>query len=114
MDPLVLDGVPEMWRGAFATGIYAGLRKGEILALKRSDVDLDNRLLYVRRSNGADITKGGHEDGIPIAESSCRTSAMLSRHPRPIGSSRNLTGPVTRRTPTSSRSSAPPCGELTS
>jgi len=24
--------------------------------------------LYVRRSNGADITKGRHEDGIPIAE----------------------------------------------
>ncbi len=66
--PLVLDNVPPQWRGAFATGIYAGLRKGEIIALKKADVDLENRLLYVRRSNQADITKGGHEDGIPIAE----------------------------------------------
>ncbi len=66
--PLVLDNVPERWRGVFATGIYAGLRKGEILALKKEDVDLEQRLLFVRRSNDADITKGGHEDGIPIAE----------------------------------------------
>ena len=64
----ILDAVPNRWRGVFATGIYAGLRKGEIVALKKIDVDLDAGLLFVRRSNGADITKGGHEDGIPIAE----------------------------------------------
>ena len=66
--PLVLDNVPDRWRGVFAVGIYAGLRKGEILALRKEDVDLEQRLLFVRRSNDADITKGGHEDGIPIAE----------------------------------------------
>jgi integrase len=66
--PLVLDNVPERWRGVFATGIYAGLRKGEILALRKEDVDLEQRLIFVRRSNDSDITKGGHEDGIPIAE----------------------------------------------
>ena len=64
----ILDAVPDRWRGVFATGIYAGLRKGEIVALKKVDVDLDAGLLFVRRSNGADITKGGHEDAIPIAE----------------------------------------------
>jgi len=64
----ILDNVPDRWRGVFATGIYAGLRKGEIFGLKKADVDLDAGLLYVRRSNSADITKGGHEDGIPIAE----------------------------------------------
>jgi integrase len=66
--PLILDWVPDHWRGVFATGIYAGLRKGEIFALKKSDVDLDAGLLLVRGSNASDITKGGHEDGIPIAE----------------------------------------------
>jgi integrase len=66
--PKILDNVPDRWRGVFATGIYAGLRKGEIFGLKKADVDLDTGLLYVRRSNSADITKGGHEDGIPIAE----------------------------------------------
>jgi integrase len=66
--PQILDSVPERWRGVFATGIYAGLRKGEILALQKTDVDLAAGLLFVRRSNDADTTKGGHEDGIPIAE----------------------------------------------
>jgi integrase len=65
--PLVLDAVSDRWRGVFATGIYAGLRKGEIFALQKADVDLDSGLLYVRRSNDSDTTKGGHEDGIPIA-----------------------------------------------
>ena len=58
---------PDRWRGVFATGIYAGLRKGEIIALQKTDLDLDAGLLYVRRSNDSDTTKGGHEDGLPIA-----------------------------------------------
>jgi integrase len=66
--PQILDSVPERWRGVFATGIYAGLRKGEIMALQKSDVDLNAGLLFVRRSNDSATTKGGHEDGIPIAE----------------------------------------------
>jgi integrase len=66
--PKILDNVPDRWRGVFATGIYAGLRKGEIFGLKKADVDLDVGLLYVRRSNSSEITKGGHEDGIPIAD----------------------------------------------
>jgi hypothetical protein len=31
-------------------------------------VDLEARLIVVRRSYGAETTKGGHEDGVPIAE----------------------------------------------
>ncbi len=91
--PLILDGVPERWRGAFAVGIYGGLRKGEIVALKKSDVDLNAGLLFVRRSNGANITKGGHEDGIPIADElrpylrvALDTSPSDWLFPRPDGS----------------------------
>jgi integrase len=51
----------------FATAIYAGLRKGELLALRKEDVDLDARLLNVARSHQRDTTKGGHADAIPIA-----------------------------------------------
>ena len=35
-----------MW----ATAFYAGLRRGELLALQWEDVDLDQRLIHVTRS----------------------------------------------------------------
>jgi integrase len=63
----VLAAVPDRWRAAFALGIYAGLRKGEILGLRKDDVDLSGRMIMVRRSHGADTPKGGHEEGVPIA-----------------------------------------------
>ncbi len=63
---LVIAGVPDRWRDLFATALYTGLRKGELFALQKQDVDLSNRLLHVRRSHGRDTTKGGHEDFIPI------------------------------------------------
>ncbi|HYO70449.1 MAG TPA: hypothetical protein VEU33_30650 [Archangium sp.] len=50
-----------------ATAIYTGLRKGELLALRKADVDLCNRLLTVARSWERDTTKGGHAEVIPIA-----------------------------------------------
>ena len=64
----VLDALPERWRLLFATAIYQGLRKGELLGLRKSDVDLDARLLTVARSYDHDTTKGGHADVIPIHE----------------------------------------------
>lgn len=62
----ILDNVLERYRGIFATGIYLGLRKGEIFALQKGDVDLDKGLLYVRRSHEREIPKSGHEEGLPI------------------------------------------------
>ena len=64
----VLDNVPERFAGIFATGIYGGLRKNEILSMLKSDVDLDARRMLVGKSGESDTTKGGHEDGLPIAE----------------------------------------------
>ncbi len=52
----------------FATAIYQALRKGELIGLRKSDVDLDARLLTVARSYGHDTTKGGHADVIPMHE----------------------------------------------
>ncbi len=37
-------------RGLWATAMYAGLRRGELLALRWQDIDLPNALLHVRRS----------------------------------------------------------------
>jgi integrase len=64
---LVLPAVPSKWRPLFATAVYAGLRKGELLGLRKQDVDFDLGLIFVRRSYGREIPKGGHEDGVPIA-----------------------------------------------
>ena len=51
----------------FATAIYSDMRKGELLALRKVDVDLTARLITVRRSHDRETTKGNHADAIPIA-----------------------------------------------
>jgi integrase len=65
--PRVLEELHPRWRPLFATAIYTGLRKGELGALQREDVDLDARQLLVRRSWDRDTTKGSHGDAVPIA-----------------------------------------------
>ena len=44
------------------------MRKGELLALQREDVDLSAHAILVRRSWERETTKGGHADAIPIAD----------------------------------------------
>jgi integrase len=39
-----------------------------VIALRKSDVDLDARTLRVGRSHDSDTTKGGHEDLLPIPD----------------------------------------------
>src|SRR5882762_6111492 len=63
----VLEHVPALWRPFTATAIYAGLRKGELCGLRKSDVDLDAGMITVRCSYDRETTKGGHADVIPIA-----------------------------------------------
>ena len=65
--PKVLNWLSTRYQPLFATAIYSGLRKGELIGLKKVDVDLPNRLLTVGRSYERDTTKGGHVDVIPIA-----------------------------------------------
>jgi integrase len=43
----VVSAAPEPWRALFATAVFTGLRLGEILALRRDDIDLDRRVLRV-------------------------------------------------------------------
>lgn len=65
----VLTEVPEYWRGCVAVGLLAGLRKGEILALHKSDVDIQRRMFTVQRSNEFAGTKGStRPDPVPIHE----------------------------------------------
>ena len=65
--PAVLAALSDEWRPLFATAIYTGLRKGELFALQKRDVDLDGGYLCVRRSHDRDTTKGGQADTVPIA-----------------------------------------------
>ena len=64
----MLPFVPRTWRGEVATAVYLALRKGEILGLRKADIDLELRLLRVRWSYATDLTKGGHDDLLPIPQ----------------------------------------------
>ena len=66
--PAVLREIPPRWRGVFVTALYTGMRKGELLALRKQDLDLAARAIVVRRSWERDTTKGGHGKAVPVAE----------------------------------------------
>lgn len=65
--PRVLEQIASRWRPLFATAIYTGMRKGELFALRKSDVDIQARLVTVARSHDRDMTKGGRTAVLPIA-----------------------------------------------
>jgi len=68
-----LDAVPERWRPLFEVAVYTGLRKGELLALRWCDVDLDSKEIRVRHT----IYKG--KLGSPKTKASQRTLPMNPR-----------------------------------
>jgi integrase len=63
--PLLVSLAPK-WRALFATAIYTGMRKGELFALQKTDIDLSAGLIVVSRSHERDIPKGGRSEAIPI------------------------------------------------
>ncbi len=65
--PLMLASLERRWRPLFATAVYTGMRKGELLALRKVDVDLSAGTIRVGRSHASDTTKGNREDLLPIA-----------------------------------------------
>jgi integrase len=73
----VLAASPTRWRPLMATAVYTGLRKGELLGLRKSDIDLPNRLIIVNRSYDRETTKGGRAEAIPMA---AELVPYLSRH----------------------------------
>lgn len=88
----VLAALPDHWRPLFATAIYTGLRKGELIGLRKADVDLRERLLTVARSYDREATKGGRAEVIPIAhelvphlEDAIDASSSELVFPRPDG-----------------------------
>lgn len=67
----ILAASPKPWQLAFGLAAFAGLRAGEVRALRWVDVDLGAGLLIVRHSTSKGVTstpKSGHEREVPIAE----------------------------------------------
>jgi integrase len=67
----VYEGFPEMcrtapWKPMFATGVFAGLRPGEIRSLQWSDVDFAAGLIHVQRSDDGP-TKSGKSRAVPLS-----------------------------------------------
>ena len=48
--PSVMEALDAAWRPLFATAIYTGMRKGELLELRKTDVHFDAGLITVARS----------------------------------------------------------------
>lgn len=66
----ILAVSPKSWKLAFVLAAFAGLRAGEVRALRWVDVDLQAGLLVVRHSRSKGVTstpKSGHEREVPIA-----------------------------------------------
>jgi integrase len=64
--PQLLAVLSPKWKALFATALYTGMRKGELFALQKADVDFDAGLIIVSRSHDRDIPKGGRAEAIPI------------------------------------------------
>jgi integrase len=65
--PRVLNALSDRWRPLFATAIFTGMRRGELLGLRKSDVDLAAGLINITRSHDQATTKGKRAEAIPIA-----------------------------------------------
>jgi len=64
----LLQHLDAKWRALFAAAVWTGMRKGELLGLRKADVDLEQGTITVRVSYDSDTTKGRHAEVIPIAE----------------------------------------------
>jgi integrase len=63
---LVQKRIPEPRMGLFRCALHLGMRTGELLALRKEDVDFKRGVVVVRRSHGRDTTKTGRERVVPI------------------------------------------------
>lgn len=61
----ILEEVEPRWRNLFALAVYTGMRKGELLGLRRQDVDLERRIITVGRSYEG-TTKANRVRWVPI------------------------------------------------
>jgi integrase len=63
----VLEAISSEWKPLFAAAVYTGMRKRELLHLRKADIDWGNALMFVRSSRHGD-TPGKAGAAIPIAD----------------------------------------------
>ncbi|HTP26959.1 MAG TPA: hypothetical protein VMK12_15060 [Anaeromyxobacteraceae bacterium] len=90
--PLLLRALDPRWRPLFATAIYTGLRKGELLALRKTDVDLGRQMLRSLARTSEAPLRAATPTASPSRRSSCRSFAWPSQRPPRGSSSRVRTG----------------------
>ncbi len=76
------------WRAMFAVGVLAGLRTGEVRALRWSDVDLRNRRIHVQRSAEGGVEgplKDNESRLVPMSDSLVEVLHAWRRASNPIG-----------------------------
>jgi integrase len=82
----LLAAVPERDRGVWATAIYAGLRRGEIMALRWADVDLKAGTIHVAHSwdpeHGSGDTKNRNRRRVPHRGRYARAPTYLAASAR--------------------------------
>ena len=83
----LLDALPDADRALWATALFAGLRRGELMALRWTDIDLDTRTIRVER---AWDVKAGEQDGKSKAAS--RTIPIIARLAPILAAHRLATG----------------------
>jgi len=62
-----LDSREQELQAPVSTAVHTSMRKGELLALRKSDVDLAAGTLRMGRSHASETTKGNREDLLPVA-----------------------------------------------
>ncbi|MGI8815062.1 MAG: tyrosine-type recombinase/integrase [Pseudonocardia sp.] len=67
--------MPARYRGLVLAAAFTGLRWGELIALRRCDVDLPNRVVHVRRRL-AQLSRGGMQEGAPKSAAGVRNVAL--------------------------------------
>ena len=78
----LLQSTPDKWRALVATALLAGLRRGELLALRWIDVDLVQQRIWIRRSRYRDTEgppKSGKHREVPMC---LRLAEALKEHRR--------------------------------
>lgn len=87
-------------RALWATAMYGGLRRGELMALRVEDIDLANGVIHVRRGwdaiEGEIATKSGRDRRVPVA---AVLRDYLDEHLLSIGRQEGLVFGVTAASP---------------
>jgi integrase len=86
----LLAALPDGDRAVWATAMYAGLRRGEIMALRWTDVDFETGTIHVARSwdpqHGPGHTKNRNRRKVPIAALLCEhLASQRLRQPPDVG-----------------------------